>query len=68
MQGFVIYKYHIDSYSKLPHNTSKKLLRKEQIQLIVVHAKGGSKSRHSLFSPFSAQKSLFPPCYLLHNG
>ena len=36
MQGFVIYKYHIDSYCKLPHNTSKKLLRKEQIQLIIV--------------------------------
>lgn len=26
-------------YFKLPHNTSKKLLRKEQIQLIVVHAR-----------------------------
>lgn len=39
MQGFVIYKYHIDSYCKSPHNTSKKLLRKEQIQLVIVHAR-----------------------------
>ena len=31
--------YCIYFYFKLPHNTSKKLLRKEQIQLIVVHAR-----------------------------
>ena len=31
--------YCIYFYFKLPHNTLKKLLRKEQIQLIVVHAR-----------------------------